>query len=392
MPLGVFFGLQLLTCVDDYCRWRDGSFCSSPSCCNDLSSIPTISNCKTMVATILAILVACSVLAPALCFQQSLHTSPNQGMPLHMFNWLGKGKDDATPTPVAPGSKGKQTALHMFNWLGKGKGDATPTPVAPGGKGKQTAPLEKISNKQNRDWAAESKALQPKAQEVRDKQVTSFNFNKADEFPNLYKGWIRTEGDQIGKQIIAATQAALKSERYIEVLIDPVPNLDEVAFGTVWNKKFAEDVVKELKVREVAKARFVSLYLCISVSLFICICYLLHRTLLPTLCPIERVYVYHYISHITNLCTVPHTVFIYPVRTTQHTHATHTRNTHTRFTQHTQHATQNTRNTHNTQHTQHATHTTRNTQHTGTRLCSQSWWTLHPRVVQPLLGQQDRPR
>jgi hypothetical protein len=26
--------------------------------------------------------------------------------------------------------------------------------------------------------------------------------------------------------------------RYIEILFDPVPNLDEVAFGSDWNKKF----------------------------------------------------------------------------------------------------------------------------------------------------------
>ena len=46
-------------------------------------------------------------------------------------------------------------------------------------------------------------------------------------------GWIPSQGDQIGKQIIASTVAALKAkEKYVEVLFDPVPNLDEVAFGT----------------------------------------------------------------------------------------------------------------------------------------------------------------
>ncbi|KAJ1437179.1 hypothetical protein B484DRAFT_428421 [Ochromonadaceae sp. CCMP2298] len=175
-----------------------------------------------MMATIF---IACCILAPAVGFQRSLHSTQYQGpQPLHLFDFLkGKGGADAPPQ----------------------------------GKVEQKRPqLEKISNKQNRDWAAESKAAQPKAAEVRDKQVTSFNFGKADEFPNLYKGWIRTEGDQIGKQIIAATSSALKkNERYVEVLIDPVPNLDEVAFGTVWNKKFAEDVVKELKVPAYAANR-----------------------------------------------------------------------------------------------------------------------------------------
>lgn len=51
--------------------------------------------------------------------------------------------------------------------------------------------LEKISFKQNRNYEEEaikqqqSKDQQPK---IVDKQIVSFNFNKANEFPNLYKG------------------------------------------------------------------------------------------------------------------------------------------------------------------------------------------------------------
>jgi hypothetical protein len=42
----------------------------------------------------------------------------------------------------------------------------------------------------------------------------------------------------------------VSKEKYIEILFDPVPNLDEVAFGTVWNKKFRMEVAENLKVSE----------------------------------------------------------------------------------------------------------------------------------------------
>ena len=51
--------------------------------------------------------------------------------------------------------------------------------------------LEKISYKQNRNYEEEAiKQQQSKDQQpiIVDKQTVSFNFNKANEFPNLYKG------------------------------------------------------------------------------------------------------------------------------------------------------------------------------------------------------------
>jgi hypothetical protein len=62
---------------------------------------------------------------------------------------------------------------------------------------------------QKRDYEAEAKLNAPPPPKIMDKQVSSFNFNKASEFPNLYKGWIKSEGDQIIKQVIASTKAAL---------------------------------------------------------------------------------------------------------------------------------------------------------------------------------------
>jgi hypothetical protein len=78
-------------------------------------------------------------------------------------------------------------------------------------------------------YCIEAEKVKPKAPEVKDKQISSYNFGKSNEFPNLYQGWIKRDGDQIAKQMVAAAKGALASnKKYIEVLFDPVPNLDEV--------------------------------------------------------------------------------------------------------------------------------------------------------------------
>ena len=112
------------------------------------------------------------------------------------------------------------TQLHLFNGLfggSKKNNEATSgTAVAKVDseriqqlKGK----LEKISRTQNRDYEAEAKSSnnygRNKPVEIRDKQASAFNFNKPNEFPNLYKGWIKADGDQIAKQMISSAKAAL---------------------------------------------------------------------------------------------------------------------------------------------------------------------------------------
>ena len=99
-----------------------------------------------------------------------------------------------------PGS----TQLHLFSGLFGGKKsqknneETSGTAVAKVDservqqlKGK----LEKISRTQNRDYEAEAKSSnnygRNKPVEIRDKQGSAFNFNKPNEFPNLYKGMIR---------------------------------------------------------------------------------------------------------------------------------------------------------------------------------------------------------
>ena len=121
----------------------------------------------------------------------------------------------------------------------------------------QAYKLEKISNKQNRDWAKESEKLNKKKEvKVDDKQPKSYNYKKANELPNLYRGWIKADGDQIAKQMISAVKASLaKKESLIEVIFDPVPNLDEVTYGTPWNLKFRKEVNTNLKVTDAATKR-----------------------------------------------------------------------------------------------------------------------------------------
>lgn len=132
----------------------------------------------------------------------------------------------------------QSTSVYLFNFFNSDRSKSTtsvPTPRAKVDTERVNSlkqKLEKVSNSQNRDYNKEAALRDTKPKEIPDKQPFSYNYKKPDEFPNLFRGWIRSDGDQIAKQMIAATKSALKSEKLIEVLFDPVPNLDEVAFGT----------------------------------------------------------------------------------------------------------------------------------------------------------------
>lgn len=65
--------------------------------------------------------------------------------------------------------------------------------------------------------------------------------------PNLYDGWIN---EQVAKQARTAVgKAVAAGKKKIEVNFPPVPNVDEVKFGTPMNQKFGKTVVaKDLGV------------------------------------------------------------------------------------------------------------------------------------------------
>mmetsp|Transcript_17364 Transcript_17364/g.38041 ORF Transcript_17364/g.38041 Transcript_17364/m.38041 type:complete len:282 (+) Transcript_17364:212-1057(+) len=68
------------------------------------------------------------------------------------------------------------------------------------------------------------------------------------DIPKLYNGYFNS---QIAKQAATAVGAAISSGKInIEVNLPPVPNVEEVRFGTPLNKKFGKTVVaKDLKVQ-----------------------------------------------------------------------------------------------------------------------------------------------
>ena len=124
--------------------------------------------------------------------------------------------------------------------------------------------LEKISRKQNRDYEKEAteRKINEKAMSKamsdplggllgRDKVSTlsSFKFTNCKEFPKLYGGWLSKEGGTIKKQFTSSAKSAINKYRYTEILFDVVPNVDEVAVGTLNNKKFRQDdIIKNLKI------------------------------------------------------------------------------------------------------------------------------------------------
>ena len=68
--------------------------------------------------------------------------------------------------------------------------------------------------------------------------LSSFKFTNCKEFPKLYGGWLSKEGGTIKKQFTSSAKSAINKYRYTEILFDVVPNVDEVAVGTLNNKKF----------------------------------------------------------------------------------------------------------------------------------------------------------
>ncbi|CAN0061356.1 unnamed protein product [Heterosigma akashiwo] len=63
----------------------------------------------------------------------------------------------------------------------------------------------------------------------------------SNELPKFYDSWFQKSGD-LERAVAASVKAALGQHRCVEVYFDPVPNLDEVKFGTPTNQRFGIEV------------------------------------------------------------------------------------------------------------------------------------------------------
>lgn len=78
--------------------------------------------------------------------------------------------------------------------------------------------------------------------------------------PKLYDGWFKKTG-QIQKDIVACTKSVLKTGKPVEVCFFPVPNIDEVTFGTPTNKAFGTEVAVDLGMGEYKPGSTIRTYL-----------------------------------------------------------------------------------------------------------------------------------
>jgi len=83
--------------------------------------------------------------------------------------------------------------------------------------------------------------------------LSFFQFGGGNSMPKLYDGWFN---GQIAKQAQASVSKAIASGKMqMEVNFPPVPNLEEVRFGTPLNQKLGKDVIsKNLKIEGGYKA------------------------------------------------------------------------------------------------------------------------------------------
>ncbi|CAM9173274.1 unnamed protein product [Ectocarpus sp. 8 AP-2014] len=78
--------------------------------------------------------------------------------------------------------------------------------------------------------------------------------------PKLYEGWFKKTG-QIEKDIVAGAKSALRTGKPVEICFFPVPNLEEVQFGTATNKAFGTEVAKDLGMGEYKPGSTIRTYL-----------------------------------------------------------------------------------------------------------------------------------
>ncbi|CAM9677463.1 unnamed protein product [Choristocarpus tenellus] len=78
--------------------------------------------------------------------------------------------------------------------------------------------------------------------------------------PKLYDGWFKKTG-QIRKDMIAGAKSALRTGKPVEINFFPVPNIDEVQFGTATNQLFGKEVAIDLGMGEYKPGSTIRTYL-----------------------------------------------------------------------------------------------------------------------------------
>jgi len=67
--------------------------------------------------------------------------------------------------------------------------------------------------------------------------------------PKLYDAWFKKSG-QMSKLMTSSAKSALSKHRQIEIFFNPVPNLDEIDFGTPLNQEFGKEMAVDLGLPE----------------------------------------------------------------------------------------------------------------------------------------------
>ncbi|CAN0030726.1 unnamed protein product [Scytosiphon promiscuus] len=80
------------------------------------------------------------------------------------------------------------------------------------------------------------------------------------EMPKLYDGWFK-KTQQIQKDIIFSRKRGTWTGKPVEISFFPVPNLEEVQFGTATNKAFGTEVAKDLGMEEYKPGSTIRTYL-----------------------------------------------------------------------------------------------------------------------------------
>jgi len=73
------------------------------------------------------------------------------------------------------------------------------------------------------------------------------------EIPPLYDGWFSRTGIIANQVQEIAADAVNDGQRFLEISFPPVPNVDEVKFGTKLNSMFAEDIARYLDMTDDVK-------------------------------------------------------------------------------------------------------------------------------------------